>query len=63
MPMSFLGFLKNVAKIGLGYVGGFILLFAGLMSFSFANNTVLSVLLVVAGVVLALFGVYTEREM
>jgi|GEM_PF-6558229 len=59
--MSFATFAKNVGKMLFGYVGGFLVLFAGI--FAHARGNELGMVVAVAGFILILFGVYVEREM
>lgn len=59
--MSFVSFLKQVGKMGIGYGLGFLLLAFGLFAYSMQDNP-LGILLAIIGFVLLLFGVYTERQ-
>lgn len=60
--MSFVSFLKQVLKMLFGYGGGFLLIIAGIFTFS-QGNGVIGGILTVVGFLLALFGVYSEREL
>lgn len=58
--MSFVAFLKQVGKMALGYLGGFFLIMAGVL-IAAQGSTLLGGLVTLAGFVLALFGVYSEK--
>lgn len=60
--MSFVNFLKSVAKIAFGFIGGFILLFAGIMTAAQGEQGIGYVAAFV-GIILILYGVYNEREL
>ncbi|WP_312908483.1 hypothetical protein [Natronosalvus caseinilyticus] len=58
--MSFVRFLGWVAKLAFGYIGGFFLVFAGIM-IAAQGSSIIGGLVGLAGFVLMLFGVYTEK--
>lgn len=58
--MGFGAFLKQVGKVAFGYGLGFLLLISGIMSYSFGNAATGTALFIV-GIVLLLFGVYSEK--
>lgn len=60
--MSFIKFLKQVAKMGFGYGGGFILMIAAVGVFTQGQTTVGGILGLIS-IILLLFGVYSEREL
>ena len=60
--MSFIESLKQVGKIGVGYLGGGFLMFAGLMLWVQQQSLAVASLLLIPGFLLLLFGVYSERQ-
>ena len=60
--MSFASFIGQVLKMGVGYLGGFVLFFSGTMAYG-QGFQVIGGLMAVAGAILFLFGIYTQREM
>lgn len=61
--MSFVTFFKQVGKMAFGYVGGFILIILGLLTATTGNNLPFGVVLFILGLIVALYGVYTDRNM
>ena len=60
--MSFVSFLGQIAKVGLGYLGGGFLVLIGMMIW-FGGNGPIGVPITVVGAILFLFGIYTETQM
>lgn len=60
--MSFAGFLAQVGKILFGYGGGLIFLLASIAAVV-QEQMALAVVLFIIAAILALFGVYSEREL
>lgn len=60
--MSFVSFLGQLAKVGLGYLGGGFLVLIGMMIW-FGGNTIIGVPITAFGAILILFGIYSEDKM
>lgn len=57
-----MAFLKQVTKMAVGYIGGIILVVSGVTAM-ILESTGAGALLLSLGVILILFGVYSERRM
>jgi hypothetical protein len=60
--MGFIRFLGRIARISVGYLGGFLLMATGSLSLS-SGNKLTGIVVFVIGAVLALYGVYNDRQL